>query len=156
MRVEFLAFNVFLHTKSEQNVIGNWFCAPIIFIKSVKKRFFNKKYTCTICVDCVNFRIVIRYFLFKKQALNGLLKVMIYLNFSRFSAIFSIMYFRNHSNSTKSYFEIFLMFHFSKIGDANSVLISDGDPLISRKWILNHIPWGLDSMLIFIKLFLSI
>ena len=44
-------------------------CAPIIF----KNRFFNKNYTFTICVGSVS--IVIGYFLFEKQAFNGLLKV---------------------------------------------------------------------------------
>ena len=34
--------------------------------------FFNKKYTFTICGGCV--WIVIRYFLFENQTLNGLLK----------------------------------------------------------------------------------
>ena len=37
--VEFLAFNVLLHTKSEQKVIGNKFCAPIIFKNSLKIGF---------------------------------------------------------------------------------------------------------------------
>ena len=41
--VEFLDFNVLLHNKSEQKVIDNWFCTPMIF-KNPKKRFFNKKY----------------------------------------------------------------------------------------------------------------
>ena len=41
--------------------------------ESVKKQFFNKKYTFTICVGRV--WIVIGYFLFEKQAFNGLLKV---------------------------------------------------------------------------------
>ena len=29
--VEFLSFNVLLHTKSIQKLRGNWFCAPMIF-----------------------------------------------------------------------------------------------------------------------------
>ena len=71
--VEFLAFIVLLHTKSEQKVIGNWFYTPIIFKNSLKTCFFNKKYSFAICVGCV--MIVIGYFLFEKEALNGLLKV---------------------------------------------------------------------------------
>ena len=35
--------------------------------------FFRRKYTFTICVRCV--WIVIGYFLFEKEAFNGLLKV---------------------------------------------------------------------------------
>ena len=38
--VEFLVFNVLLHSKSEQKVIGNWFGAPII-----NNGVSNKKYT---------------------------------------------------------------------------------------------------------------
>ena len=41
--VEFLVFNVLLHTKSEQKVIGNLFFAPII-----NNGVSNKKFT--ICV----------------------------------------------------------------------------------------------------------
>ena len=40
--------------------------------KSVKKQYFNKEYTFTICVRCV--WIVIGYFLFEKEAFYGLLK----------------------------------------------------------------------------------
>ena len=69
MGVEFLAFNVLLHTKSEQKVIGNWFCETIIFKNPSKPNFH-------ICVERV--WIVIRYFLFEKQTLNGLLKVIEY------------------------------------------------------------------------------
>ena len=64
--VEFLVFNVLLHTYSEQKVIDNLFCAPIIFKNP-------KKYTFTNCVECV--WIVIAYFLFEKQTYNRLLKV---------------------------------------------------------------------------------
>ena len=35
-------------------------------------------------------------------------------------------------------------------------MISDGDPLISRKWILIYISGGLDAILICIKHFLSV
>ena len=35
MGVNYLAFNVLLHTKSEQKVIGNWFCTQIISLKTV-------------------------------------------------------------------------------------------------------------------------
>ena len=38
-----------------------------------KTRFFNKKYTFTICVGCVC--VVIVVFLLEKQTFNGLLKV---------------------------------------------------------------------------------
>ena len=65
--VEILAFNVLLHIKSKQKVIGNWFCAPIIFKNPLNTGFS------TICVGRVC--IVIRYFLFEKHAFNGLLKV---------------------------------------------------------------------------------
>ena len=37
--MEFLTFNVLIHTKSEQKVLGNWFWAPIIFKNPVKTRF---------------------------------------------------------------------------------------------------------------------
>ena len=37
-------FNVLLHTTYEQKVIGNWFCAPIIFKYPLKKRFFDKQF----------------------------------------------------------------------------------------------------------------
>ena len=71
--VKFLAFNVLLHTKFEQKVIGIRFCAPIIFNNSFKTQFFIRNILITICVKRV--WIVIRYFLFEKQATNGLLKV---------------------------------------------------------------------------------
>ena len=38
----------------------------------------------------------------------------------------------------------------------NGVKSSDGDPFISRKWILIHISGGLDSILICIKHFLTV
>ena len=56
--VEFLAFNVLLHIKSVKKYY--LFCAPMILL-------------ITIWVGRV--WIVIRYFLFEKQAFNGLLKV---------------------------------------------------------------------------------
>ena len=62
-----------MHTISEQKVIGNWFCAPIIFQNSIKKKFSIKKCNFKICVGRV--WIVIWYFLFEKQTFNGLLKV---------------------------------------------------------------------------------
>ena len=37
--VEFLAINVLLHTESEQQVIGNEICTPIIFKNSLKPGF---------------------------------------------------------------------------------------------------------------------
>ena len=64
-----LTYDVLLHTKIKQKVIGNWFCTPII----CKTPLINKKYTFTICVGGV--WIVIRYFLFEKQAFKGLLKI---------------------------------------------------------------------------------
>ena len=60
--VEFLAFNVLLHTKFKQKLI--W--AQIIFKNLFKTGF-------SICVGRV--WIVIRYFLFERQTFNGLLKV---------------------------------------------------------------------------------
>ena len=42
---KFLAFNVLLHTKSEQKVIGKLIlCTNNNNNKSLKKQFFNKKY----------------------------------------------------------------------------------------------------------------
>ena len=70
--VEFLAFNVLLHPKSEQKVMG--ICTPI----SLKKSVQNKKNTFTICVGCV--LIAIGHFLFEKQIFNGLLKVIVIQN----------------------------------------------------------------------------
>ena len=35
--IEFLAFDVILRIKSEQKVIGNLFCAPMIFKNPLKK-----------------------------------------------------------------------------------------------------------------------
>ena len=49
-----------MHTKSEQKGIGDWFCAIV-------KNVF------TICFGRV--WIIMRYFLFEKQAFNRLLKV---------------------------------------------------------------------------------
>ena len=37
---EFLAFNVLLHTKSEEKVIGNKFCTPIIFDNPIIKGYW--------------------------------------------------------------------------------------------------------------------
>ena len=54
-------------------MIGNWFCSPKNFEKSVKTVFFLKKYTLTFCVGPV--WIVIGYFLLEKQTFDGLLKV---------------------------------------------------------------------------------
>jgi hypothetical protein len=42
-------------------------------LKSVKTRFFNQKYTLTICVGSV--WVVIAFFLLEKQTFNGLLKI---------------------------------------------------------------------------------
>ena len=64
MGVEFLTINVLLHTKSEQKYTN-------IFFKSVKTRFFNKKYTLRICVGRV--WVVKVYFLLEKQTFYGLL-----------------------------------------------------------------------------------
>ena len=68
--VEFLVFNVLLHTKSEQKVIGNLFCAPII-----NNGVSNKKYTFTICARPRCVWIVIEYFILEKEAFNGLFKL---------------------------------------------------------------------------------
>ena len=59
--VEFIAFNVLLHTKSEQKVIGNRFCAPIIFENPLKTGFSRRN---IVCIGRVS--IVIRYFLLGK------------------------------------------------------------------------------------------
>ena len=61
-----LNINVLLHTKSEQKVIGNEICTPII-LKNVKLRSFNNKYTFTIYVGRVWVEIV--FFLLKKLPL---------------------------------------------------------------------------------------
>ena len=58
----------------QQKVIGNWFCAPILKFKT--RVLFKKLYFYNL------FGFVIRYFLFEKQAFNGLLKVIgIQMNF---------------------------------------------------------------------------
>ena len=67
--VEFLAYNLLLHTKSGQLIFNT-----INLYKSVKNRVFNKEYTFAICVGCV--WIVIGYFLFEKQDFYGLSKVL--------------------------------------------------------------------------------
>ena len=67
--VVFLAFNVLLSIKSEQKVIGKWFCALINFKNPLKPGLYNF----TICIGRV--WIVIVYFLLKKQTFNRLLKV---------------------------------------------------------------------------------
>ena len=61
--LNFIAFNVLLHTKLEQKLKVNWLCALLIFKKSVNWGF-NKKYTYSICVGRV--WIVTGYFLLKK------------------------------------------------------------------------------------------
>ena len=70
---EFLAFNVLLHTKSRQQVIGNWFCTTIIFKNPLKTGFSIRNIPITICV--VRVWIVTGYFLFEKQTFDGLLKI---------------------------------------------------------------------------------
>ena len=68
--IEFIAFNVLLHTKYEQKKIR----------KKILNRFFKKKNTFKIYVGRV--WIVIRHFLLEKHAFNGLLKVIgIYIVF---------------------------------------------------------------------------
>ena len=64
--VIFLAFNVLLHTKSEQKVIGNCFCTTITFNDPLKTGF--SIINLLLCWACLN---VIGYFLFEKQAFNG-------------------------------------------------------------------------------------
>ena len=72
--VEFLAFNVLLQTKSEQKLIGNSFCALIIFKNSSKTGFsIRKVYKFTICVGRVLILIYV-YLLFEKQTFYGLIK----------------------------------------------------------------------------------
>ena len=46
-----------------------------MFTNPLKTRFFNKKYTYTICV--VRVWVVVLYFLLEKQTFNGLLKVIL-------------------------------------------------------------------------------
>ena len=48
-------------------------CKPIIFLKTIKTGFSLRNLLTTICAGCV--RIVKGYFLFEKQAFNGILKV---------------------------------------------------------------------------------
>ena len=62
MGIEFLAINV------------------LLYIKSIKNRFLNKKYVFKICVGRV--WIVVGYFLFEIQTLNGFLKVIVIQNLS--------------------------------------------------------------------------
>ena len=56
--------------KSEQKVIGNWFCQPIIFNKSLKNSFSIRN----ILLQFVSGPFGL-YFLIEKHAFNGLLKV---------------------------------------------------------------------------------
>ena len=72
MGVDYLPFDILLNAKSEK-VIGNTFCTPIIFKNPLKTCFFIKKYT-FYNLRRVRFDCNI-YFLFEKQAFNGLLKV---------------------------------------------------------------------------------
>ena len=77
---EFLAFNVLLHTKSEQKVIDNCFCAPKIF-KDPLKTGFSVRHTLLQSSSRIFYNlwwvvwIVIGCFLFEKQTFSGLLKV---------------------------------------------------------------------------------
>ena len=59
VEVEFLSFNVLLHSKSEQKVIGKWFRAPII-LKNLLKTGVSLRNFCQACLDCD------RIFLIKK------------------------------------------------------------------------------------------
>ena len=56
--VEFQDFNVVLHTKSEQKVIGNQFCSPII-IKYLLK------------TNCVGRVWIVKGYIFEKQPFTG-------------------------------------------------------------------------------------
>ena len=66
--VQYLTFEILLHAKSEQKVIGNQFCTPIL----IKASFGLRNMLLTICIGCV---WIVIYFLFEKQAFYGLLKV---------------------------------------------------------------------------------
>jgi hypothetical protein len=65
--VEFLTINVLLHTKSEQKVISNYICTPIIIKNPLKPGFSIRN------IFCVG-RVIV-YFLLEKQTFNWLLKV---------------------------------------------------------------------------------
>ena len=62
-----------LHAKAVLKEIGNWFCTLIIFKNPLKIGFSIKNILLTICAGWIP--IVIGYFLFEKQAFNGLRKV---------------------------------------------------------------------------------
>ena len=61
-------FDILLHAKSEKKKLSNWICTPIIFKNPIKTCFYIKKFMSGA------FGLYI-YFLFEKQAFNGLLKV---------------------------------------------------------------------------------
>ena len=69
---ECLTFNVLLHAKSEQKVIANKFCTPIIFKISLKTVFSLRNILIIICVGCVWIAIYISY---SKEMFNRLSKV---------------------------------------------------------------------------------
>ena len=62
--VEFITFNVLLHTKSEQKVIGNWFCTLIILKNSLKPGF-QEELALEAYLNCNK----------KNRLINGLIKV---------------------------------------------------------------------------------
>ena len=72
--VDFLTFNVLLHIESERRVIGNWFCEIKIFKYSLKNSFSMRNILITICVGRDKI-VIYRYFLFKKEAFNVVLKI---------------------------------------------------------------------------------
>ena len=72
MEVGFLAFNVLLHTKlNKKGQVIN--LVHQLALTICQKTVFDKEYTFTIFVGCV--WVVIGYFLFKKEAFIGLIKV---------------------------------------------------------------------------------
>jgi len=71
--VEFLTINVLLHTKSEQKVIDNKICTPIIFKNPLKPGFSIRNILLQFYIGRVWVGTV--YFLFGKKTFSGLLKV---------------------------------------------------------------------------------
>ena len=62
-----------MHTKSEQKGLRNCICTTIIFKNPLKSGFSIINILITICVRGV--WIAMRYFLFEKQAFDGLSKI---------------------------------------------------------------------------------
>ena len=51
--VDYLTFDILLHSKSEQKVIGNQLCSPIIFLNPLKTDFSLRNILTTIFVGWV-------------------------------------------------------------------------------------------------------